>query len=642
MIAQSQWHQKIHAQQARQEAANVEKMLIGIPDQLKHSLRSKWRKLSKAAGLAAVPNANDFVRKFANKLRASLLPIECDDIELADIAKKAAQLCGDVVSKAKAGRKDDALMRPFFMLEAINIAADHGLELDLSGMDSEQLEALSKRLCDPKWWRGRLKRAVTFTVEHAHIRLGDVGKQHDPYVTAATALRIRIRHENNQKALQNAIATNEIGYEASVADLSLRGVSNPVLRRKELMTRVRGMEEMGNEWGMNSYFITLTAPSKYHACSKKYKAFGEPSPRDTHQYLCKVWANLRALWKHRNLTPFGIRVVEPHADGTPHWHLLLWCEPERADLMLALFKAKALEEDGDEVGADEHRFTVENIDPRKGSAVGYIAKYLCKNIDGAHMDIDYDSGYSAPMAAELVRAWASVNRIRQFQTLGQPPVTIWRNLRRADLFAQENMLILNEFHAAADAGDWAAFAKAFKRLKSGYKIGYEHVLVPDEITGELVKPLNKYGEPRSIAAAVVVRAANGEVIERVQTKLHEWEVSWGTDKSLGKVMDQSGYGFDLAVDSQRSGEAASTWTCVNNCSTPEHKAEIQRLTDAFRIEDAAYKKDIPPYVPDGVWVKNSIGRMEFRPFERKSNWEVEITAVADKNAPEAWLMDASW
>ncbi|MDW5416806.1 replication endonuclease [Iodobacter sp. CM08] len=618
--AQSRWHQQVYAQQARQEAANVEKLLIGMPDQLKHSLRSKWRKLSKAAGLAAVPNANDFVRKFANKLRATLLPIECDDIELGDIARKAAEQCGDVVSKAKAGRKDDSLLRPYFMLEAVNIAADHGLELDLSGMEPEQFEAMTKRLCDPTWWRGRLKRAVTFTVEHAHIRLGDVGKHQDAYVTAATALRIRIRNENNKKALQKAEATNEKGFTATLEELSRRGVSNPAIRRTELMVRVRGMEELATELGMPGFFVTLTAPSKYHACSKKYKAFGEPSPRDTHQYLCKLWANLRALWKHRDLSPFGIRVVEPHADGTPHWHLLLWCEADRADLMLALFEAKALEEDGDEAGADEHRFTIENIDPSKGSAVGYIAKYLCKNIDGAHMDLDFESGYSAPMGAELVRAWASVNRIRQFQTIGQPPVTMWRELRKADLFEQENLIILNDLHRAADVGDWAKFAKAFKRVQHGYKIGYENALVPDESTGELIDPVNKYGEVRSIVSAVVVRAPNGVIVERIKTKLHEWDVNWGRDDTLSKVIEKSALGFDLAVDSQRSGEAASTWTCVNNCSTPEHKAEFQRLTEVFRAEDADFKAEFPALIAAGSWGINAEGKTAWLPPVFDEDW----------------------
>ena len=48
--------------------------------------------------------------------------------------------------------------------------------------------------------------------------------------------------------------------------------------------------------------------------------------------------------------------------------------------------ALSLEEDGDEKGASENRCDFKLIDPKKGSATGYLAKYVCKNIDGKDLD----------------------------------------------------------------------------------------------------------------------------------------------------------------------------------------------------------------------------------------------------------------
>ncbi|GLS03478.1 hypothetical protein GCM10007860_06220 [Chitiniphilus shinanonensis] len=482
--------------------------------------------------------------------------------------------------------------------------------------------------------------------------LGEVRRKRSAYLSAPTYRRLRARQRRNQRMLAAAEATNESGYTATLEALSQWSVSNPAIRRTELMVRARGMEEVAKAAGLSAWFVTLTAPSKYHPSSWKYgapvwrgslsrqarrqfvtrqwhraistfraaglAAFSVPrevrgspncSPRftarDVQDYLCRLWARARAQFKKHGITPFGIRVTEPHHDGCPHWHLLLWVAKDRATKMLAILRAKALEEDGTEAGAAEHRMTVEEIDPRKGSAVGYISKYLAKNIDGHRMDTDDESGLSAEHGADRVAKWASNHRIRQFQAMGTPPVTVWRELRRADLFASENEIMLRALHRAADLGDFADFMRGWCAIGSGYKVTFEYEQEPCPESGEQVLPSNRFGEPVLRRAAVVVRErvmcgrrmVLGEVIERVQTKLHSWTIDWGRTKELAQ--DSQRQQVDVF---QRSGAAASTWTCVNNCNQPEATTrEVARLERQNADSAATWRRDLHLALAGGTW-----------------------------------------
>lgn len=78
-----------------------------------------------------------------------------------------------------------------------------------------------------------------------------------------------------------------------------------------------------------------------------------------------------------------------------------------------------LKNDSDEASADKRRITIMNIDPEKGSAIGYIAKYISKNIDGVNIEFG-TYGENPNKAARRIETWASVWRISQFQQIGGP------------------------------------------------------------------------------------------------------------------------------------------------------------------------------------------------------------------------------
>lgn len=155
-------------------------------------------------------------------------------------------------------------------------------------------------------------------------------------------------------------------------DLAKRGVSNLVNRRNELMTRLAGFEGVAKDAGDIGVFYTLTAPSKYHSYTAKpckpnpnpkYAGF---SPAETQTYMNGVWRRIRAKLHRQGIKPYGFRVVEPHHDGTPHWHMLFFIQPEHESSLTNIIRDYALEECPNERGAQKSRLKVEHIDSSKG------------------------------------------------------------------------------------------------------------------------------------------------------------------------------------------------------------------------------------------------------------------------------------
>ncbi|EOH3204185.1 replication endonuclease [Klebsiella pneumoniae] len=337
---------------------------------------------------------------------------------------------------------------------------------DESLQAEDALRAIA-RLQKEKWWLSKIRRIHDRWREHLMIATGYVSKVASPYCSDP-CFREWIAQKKANLEFLNAmeLEDQDTGERSSLLDKVMGSVSNPKIARHELMVRMRGFEDMANEMGLVGMFYTLTAPSRYHSThvqsGKRNDKYRDASPRKTQKYLCKVWSRVRAKWGREGIRTFGFRVAEPHHDGTPHWHLLLFLRPEEAEYATAIFRKHALREDGGEPGAQEHRFTVTPIDEKFGSATGYIAKYISKNIDGYGMDgeLDDESGQPVKEMAKRVRAWASRWSIRQFQQIGGAPVTTWRELRR--LGSRELVLHpeLEAARAAADAPDWPGYTNA--------------------------------------------------------------------------------------------------------------------------------------------------------------------------------------
>ena len=433
-----------------------------------------------------------------------------DDAEIREKAKECADRCRRIaVQHNMADRLLDVNEQLPSSLEisisnAEQVFSVLNSELCFYGIDNLTLNeecnaALGavRRMCDKHWWVRKLRKIFNQAYERAAIELGMVNKYKQMYSSDLTVRRRQQQLFANEQLMSSMTVINDVGQRYSLKELSDLNVSNPKVRKAELMVRIRGFEETSKSLNHVGLFITITCPSKYHSTfaksgqrNPKYEGL---TPYQGNQYLCGVWSRIRAEWNRQDIKPYGFRIAEPQHDGTPHWHMLLFVESNQVETVKQTISHYSLMEDGDERGALENRCDFKLIDPKKGSAAGYIAKYVSKNIDGKHLDKGV-YGENPIVAAQRVDAWASCWCIRQFQQIGGASVTVWRELRRLKEAFKADTLI-EKAREAADNSRWQDYVDAMggvfaKRNQQPIKITYD-VSVNLE-TGECKS--NKYGD----------------------------------------------------------------------------------------------------------------------------------------------------
>jgi len=506
--------------------------------------------------------ATSFVREFAEQYVPAGVDLSQSDADIVATAERAA----DGVTKMLWMAVSDT--------HALQIMED---ECASYGIELPEFDALADtiaRLVDARWWRRQLRKRVKRAFEAGNIRLGYVNYRGEPYASNDAVLSRLAQNRRNAAALAATLVQNENGQQFSIAELAEKTTANKAIRRGELMLRINGFEQIARECGDQGIFITWTCPSRFHAMQHSGKPndkFDGSTPREANAYLGKMTSLCRSALARRGIGLYGFRIAEPHHDGCPHWHLLLFVRPtakyktahlqDVAGRAIRIMKRYAWRVDRGEPGAFARRLDVKRIDWAKGSAAGYIAKYVAKNIDGV-AEHKTKEGYVVAADTEgdveltpsaRVESWAACWGIRQFQQWGGAPVTVWRELRRIE----ESML--NEAPAAMRRA-WDAVQKIDGEKRAcwaEYLRAQGGALVPrKELVVTLAKDektvIGRYGETlRTTPYGVRCSDLIGVVFKSVR---HTWT----------PVQATGGRGVAVGVAVPR--------TRVNNCTHPDHPA----------------------------------------------------------------------
>lgn len=566
----------------------VRRLLAGVPRQWHGAMQHLGDLRNDAPEWLACLDALDELRAF-ERAHGDAARWNMDDEAICALADKLAGEAGelDAIMQAQGASVPERLDTARMLWRVAGIEEQRAI----AG------EGAIKRAQDARWWRRALRVHVGRVVEAGAIKLGIVNKRAGGYASNTAVERRAQQVARNAQALNRALYRNEAGQVFTLAELAAQSTANPVIRGGELMARIRGAEEYADAAGHVGLFVTLTCPSRMHAVvagsggrpRKNPRYDGESTPRTSQRWMRDTWARCRAALARRGVKMYGLRVAEPHHDATPHWHALLWCETEeQARTLEKTVRDYWLRDGGEEPGAARNRVNVKRM--TAGGAAGYVAKYIAKSVGhhalAEHLDVaqgELLTVESGDVPGHVrVDAWAAQWGIRQFQALGMPPVSVWRELRRVTSDQADTARVIWR-----EGGAWSAWAasgaasqidgpdgrpvsvkgracwRRYMQAMGGHCCGRGNWLLRIARRAAPEGQVNQYGEPVTVGRVVGVECGAGRwLVSR--------RIAWARVAVESAQRQEPG---------QRAAQAAP-WTGFNNCTARmrgELRAELVTL-----------------------------------------------------------------
>ncbi|MEB0123974.1 replication endonuclease [Pseudomonas sp. CCI1.2] len=366
--------------------------------------------------------------------------------------------------------------------------------------------AISKRLgCRRFWTRALEKKANEERLNHEARNSIVGGKPKSSefpaqnYCSDVTLHREHFKRlDNEDKLSRYKIVNTETNEEENLLTVALCNEKN---RINELYFTAKSLERLAAEKGFKWMFITLTAPPKYHPNPIKGRRSYDHSVgvKGSHEYIKVLWTQIRAILNVRGVKAspehyFGFRTVEPHKDGSFHWHLLIFAntdiQKKMTDAILEKFPGKN---------------AAEIIYGKEGdgcaSAATYLYKYIAKSVsrekinyqntvDSTKDCLREEKDLASLRNKERVQASLKSMAIRQYQVFGVCNLTtIFKKINRldlADLTAPQGSIL--EF---VKSSIWRNTDGYLNMMKNADLFGSD-----TEIRLITVATLSSYGEPK--------------------------------------------------------------------------------------------------------------------------------------------------
>ncbi|EGI5489882.1 replication endonuclease [Salmonella enterica subsp. enterica serovar Urbana] len=440
----------------------------------------------------------------------------------------------------------------------------------------EQLKIAISKMLSVRFWSRHFRTFTRRWREHLYIAVGDVRRQRSVICSPQWVQHwLASRKRGREIMAETDLEDEETGETLPLLSAVDASVSNNEKRRAEMLTRVKGLEElaaldhMSQDSDYVALFFTWTAPQQYHAwleTGRRNRKWNGASPRETQRYFTRTFKNFSTALTRRDIHIFGMHVTESHHDGTPHWHGILFVRREQEATLRDVFEGYANAENcsAHRPGKppEQSQLMIKPVDKRMGSLTAYITKHICRNLEGcAPGGRDKETGRPWTELARHSAAWASLWGIKQFQFTGGPPVSVWRELRKLSDQKQADSVspAFGELHHAARAGDWAEYTRLqgglpAARKKLTMRTWYQAASEPDEC-----------GQYTAIIKGVYLP---GTGKAPVATRTRKWKVKTPRQNVKPGFMKN------------RRKPALTPWTRINNC-TMRRKQPVDHPPDPY-------------------------------------------------------------
>ena len=204
--------------------------------------------------------------------------------------------------------------------------AEQFLGIRISG---NTLDARIQRTNCPVYWSRALRVAIRRRREHVFLHAGLVSAAAEQYVSDFQLKERAWQLEQQKKWMENTLLVHSAMPPDEEPKTLAEVAKSPWQRFSKLYAFTKAMDAIAEENSLSAAMLTLTLEPQWHPNPQYGKnSWNGASPRDAHRSLAQRWQSVLRDLHRVNIGISGLRVVEAHQDGCPHWHIWMLYRPE--------------------------------------------------------------------------------------------------------------------------------------------------------------------------------------------------------------------------------------------------------------------------------------------------------------------------